>query len=185
MISAERRLATDPFSPRHKLFRLLWNICWICGASWTPPALAPWRRWILKAFGAKMAKGADVRGGAKIWYPPLLAMEADTLIAQGAICYNQAMITVREGAIVSQRAHLCAGGHDIESPLFAHVARSIEIGANAWVAAESFVGPGVRVGEYAVLGARAVTFRNLDATMIYIGNPAIPLRERSVQRPQQ
>jgi len=37
------------------------------------------------------------------------------------------------------------------------------------------------VGEGAVLGARAVAFRNLDAWTVYIGNPATAKRQRNRQ----
>ncbi|GAB2185252.1 hypothetical protein LAB1_25610 [Roseibium sp. LAB1] len=46
------------------------------------------------------------------------------------------------------------------------------------IAAEAFVGPGVRVGEGAVLGARAVTVKDLAPWTVYAGNPAKPLKER-------
>jgi putative colanic acid biosynthesis acetyltransferase WcaF len=46
------------------------------------------------------------------------------------------------------------------------------------VAAEAFVGPGVRVGEGAVLGARAVAFHDLDPWTVYAGNPAQIIRKR-------
>jgi putative colanic acid biosynthesis acetyltransferase WcaF len=36
----------------------------------------------------------------------------------------------------------------------------------------------VNVAEGAVLGARAVSFRDLDPWMVYAGNPAKPVRPR-------
>jgi putative colanic acid biosynthesis acetyltransferase WcaF len=87
-------------------------------------------------------------------------------------------VTLGEHAIVSQGAYLCGGTHDIDSDDFQLVVKPINIGANAWVAANAFVGPGVTIGERAVLGAEAVTFKNLDAGMVYAGNPAVWLRKR-------
>jgi hypothetical protein len=80
-----------------------------------------------------------------------------------------------------QGAHLCTGTHDVEDADFQLVTKPIVIGANAWIAAEAFVGPGVTVGEGAVLGARAVAFRHLDAWTVYAGNPARKLRRRFEQ----
>jgi putative colanic acid biosynthesis acetyltransferase WcaF len=85
--------------------------------------------------------------------------------------------------MVSQGAHLCTGTHDIEDVHFQLESRAITIGARAWVAADAFVGPGVRIGDGAVLGARGCTFRNLEPWTVYIGNPAQPLRKRNVRFP--
>jgi len=105
------------------------------------------------------------------------------LIGPRVICYNMAPITVGRDSLVSQGAHLCAGSHDHESPGFQLVARPIEIGADVWIAAEAFVGPGVRIGDGAVLGARAAAFRDLQPWSVYSGNPAQNLRPRRIRVP--
>jgi putative colanic acid biosynthesis acetyltransferase WcaF len=54
----------------------------------------------------------------------------------------------------------------------------IEVGDDAWICADAFVGPGVSVGAGAILGARGVAMRSLDPWMIYGGNPAVAVRPR-------
>ncbi|MDB5512161.1 MAG: putative colanic acid biosynthesis acetyltransferase, partial [Enterovirga sp.] len=150
--------ATNPrgggasFSLRNRLTRIAWTLVWAVTASWTPRQLAPWRRALLRAFGARMAAGSDVRGSARIWLPAHLAMDEGAVIGPRVNCYNMAPIAFGRGALVSQGAHLCAGSHDIASPDFQLVARPISVGAESWIAAEAFVGPGVTVGEGTVLG---------------------------------
>jgi putative colanic acid biosynthesis acetyltransferase WcaF len=170
----------NPFSESHKIRRLLWQICWLMFAAWTPPHLAPWRRWILVRFGATMGRGADVRATAKVWYPPHLVMGAGSMLAGGVNCYNQAPIRIGEGVIVSQRAHLCTGSHRTDDAGFAWFAKEIVVEDRAWLASECFVGPGVTVGEGAVLGARGVALRSLDPYTINIGNPAVFTRQRNL-----
>ncbi|WP_413432835.1 putative colanic acid biosynthesis acetyltransferase [Crateriforma spongiae] len=169
---------TDPFSNWNKLYRLVWRICWFFLGYWTPSHLWRFRRFLLVAFGANMGERSDVRGKAIVWYPPNLTMEEDTILAEGVVCYNQAKILVRSGAIVSQGARLIAGGHDIDRSDFQHLGKPIDIGRGVWVASEAFVGPGVTLGDRSVLGARGVTFRDLEANTVYVGNPAMPVRER-------
>jgi putative colanic acid biosynthesis acetyltransferase WcaF len=54
----------------------------------------------------------------------------------------------------------------------------IVIEDDVWLAADSFVGPNVTIGEGAVLGARSVAMKNLDPWTIYSGNPAVIIRTR-------
>lgn len=93
-------------------------------------------------------------------------------------CYNQGHITIGANAVVSQNSTLCASTHDLSEPLFPLVLRPIRIERDAWVAAEAFVGPGVTLGEGAVLGARGVAVRDLEPWTVYAGNPARPIKGR-------
>lgn len=171
------------FPLRHRLFRVLWLVTWFVACSWTPPPLWRWRAMVLRAFGARIGRRCDVRGSVSVWYPPNLVMEDEAMLASGVRCYNVAPIILRAGALVSQRAYLCAASHDVSLPSFPLSPRPIVIGRQAWVAAEALVGPGVTVADGAVLGARGAAFADLDAWTIYRGNPATKLRAR-VRRPE-
>jgi putative colanic acid biosynthesis acetyltransferase WcaF len=173
------------FSLRNRLLRAAWNLSWALLASWTPPQMRFWRRFLLKLFGARLGEACDVRGSARVWYPPHLHLADRALLAERVNCYNMAPISLGRAALVSQGAHLCAGSHDIASATFQLTASPITIGDGAWIAAEAFVGPGVDVGEGAVLGARAVTFRSLEAWMVYGGNPAKAIKPRVLRTAQR
>jgi putative colanic acid biosynthesis acetyltransferase WcaF len=168
------------FSLKHRLLRLGWGIVWGLFGRWTPVPLHGWRRFLLRCFGAKIDGTAKVYPGVKIWYPPNLSMDAYACMAGGVNCYSMDRIELGKYALVSQGAHLCSGSHNIDSPEFQLFTKPIMIADNAWIAAEAFVGPGVKVGEYAVLGARAVAFRDLAAMTVYAGNPAQALRKRKL-----
>ncbi|MVT53322.1 putative colanic acid biosynthesis acetyltransferase [Bradyrhizobium yuanmingense] len=160
------------FPLSNRMIRALWNITWLLLASWTPPPLNPWRRFLLRLFGAKIASTARIYGSAKIWFPPYLTMGEHSVLAWGALCYSQAPIVLEDFVVVSQRAHLCAGTHDIDDPNFQLLTKPILLKRKAWVAADTFIGPGVTVGEGAVIGARAVVFKDVDPWSVFVGNPA-------------
>ena len=169
------------FALSNRLYRVAWGVTWLLLARWTPPQLRAWRRLLLRLFGAQVARTANVYGSARIWSPANLVIGDHAAIGPGAILYSMARITIAPHAIISQRAHLCAGTHDIEDAAFQLHARPITIGARAWVAAEAFVGPGVTVGQGAVLGARGCAMRDLAPWTVYGGNPAAILRERRIR----
>jgi putative colanic acid biosynthesis acetyltransferase WcaF len=167
------------FSLSHRVFRLVWQIAWLSLAAWTPPLLARWRRRVLMLFGAQLAPTANVRASARVWYPPHLSMGDHALLGPGVICYNIAPVQIGRRTVVSQRAHLCTGSHDIADRHFQLIAKRINLDDDVWIAAEAFVGPGVRAGQGAVLAARAAAFGDLAPWTVYRGNPAEAVTARS------
>jgi putative colanic acid biosynthesis acetyltransferase WcaF len=169
------------FALGNRLYRLAWMATWGLAASWTPPFMYSWRRLILRIFGAQVASSARVYSSVKIWLPSNLIMEEHSCLGPKVICYNMDCIHLRSYVIISQGAHLCAGTHDIRDPTFQLLTHPITIEDRAWVATEAFIGPGVRVGQGAVVGARAVVFKDVPPWMVVIGNPARVLKSRSMQ----
>lgn len=166
------------FGWRNRAVRAVWSVAWLLLAAWTPPALHPWRAAVLRAFGASIGRNVRIHGSARIWLPANLACGDGVVIGPRTTIYCIAPVALGAHAIVSQGAHLCTGTHLIDSPEFQLVARPIRVGRLAWIAAEAFVGPGVSIGDGAVLGARGVSFDNLSPWTVYIGNPAQRRRER-------
>ncbi|WP_422374601.1 putative colanic acid biosynthesis acetyltransferase [Roseibium sp.] len=172
-----QELGAKSFGLKNRLFRILWGVTWFLLASWSQP-LHGWRRFLLRQFGAKVGEGVYVAPSARIWHPGNLVLEDFAAIADEADIYNMAPVTIGKYAVVSKRAHLCAGSHDINDDRFLLIAKPVTLEAYSWVAAEAFVGPGVTVGEGAVLGARGVTAKDLAPWTVFAGNPARPLKER-------
>ncbi|WP_230253410.1 putative colanic acid biosynthesis acetyltransferase [Rhodopirellula halodulae] len=161
---------------------MLWTVAWKLLASWTPPPLRYYRVAIVRLFGGDIAWDANIYGNARIWLPSNLRMESRSCLGPRSNCYCMGKITLREGAIVSQDASLCAASHDVGDQHFQLTVAPIEIGRGAWVAAEAFIGPGVTVANGAVVGARACLFKDADANGIYVGNPAREIRKRRLQK---
>lgn len=171
------------FSLGNRVYRIVWNVVWLVLASWTPPHFHPWRRFILRLFGATIAPTAGIYASARIWSPANLTVGDYAFIGPRVRVYSMAKISFAPYSLASQGAHLCTGTHHIEDVNFQLVARPIHVGFRAWIAAEAFVGPGVTVGEGAVLGARGCAFRDLKPWTVYAGNPARALKPRHVRFP--
>ena len=169
------------FTLRNRLYRLGWLITWKLLASWTPPPMHGWRLFLVRLFGGKTGRTGGIYPSARIWSPANFELGEHAYVGPSVKIYSMAKITFAPYALASQGAHICAGTHDINDPHFQLRARPIEIGYRAWIAAEAFVGPGVRVGDGAVLGARGCAFRDLEAWMVYAGNPARPIKPRNVR----
>jgi putative colanic acid biosynthesis acetyltransferase WcaF len=58
------------------------------------------------------------------------------------------------------------------------VAAQIVVGPRAWVAADVFVGPGVLIGEGAVVGARSTVVNDISPWTVVAGSPVKTLGMR-------
>ena len=139
---------------------------------------------LLALFGANIPEPRHVVvfPTVRVTYPWRLTLAPRSMVGRHVTLYNLARITLQRGANLSQNCHLCAGTHDFlrwDMPL---VTAPIVIGANAWLAADVFVGPGVTVGELAVVGARSVVVRDLPPRKICVGQPCRPIKDRPEPR---
>lgn len=138
----------------------------------SPRLLWAWRCWLLRLFGARIGKEVRLHPTVRIIIPWTLEIGDGVGVGDGVILYALGTISIGAAATISQGAHLCAGTHDFCDPAMPLEKSPIHIGAGVWICADAFVGPGVRVGEMAVLGARAVVTRDVPTKAIMAGNPA-------------
>ncbi len=171
---------SSPWSTADKIKRVLWMYLGKTLFRASFHNMYAYRRLVLRLFGADIAPGARVRPTAHIEIPWHLKLGRDCVIGDHAILYSLGVITVGERTIVSQYAHLCAGTHDFTDAAFPLVREPITLGDDAWIAADAFVGPGVTVGDRAVLGARSCAYRDIPAGKVCVGNPAKVLKDRVI-----
>jgi putative colanic acid biosynthesis acetyltransferase WcaF len=172
------------FSLRNRLARTVWSVACTLFFRPTPASLHAWRAMVLRLFGATLGARCHIYPKAIIWAPWNLTCGDETGVANGAILYNQARITLGTRSVISQGSHLCTGTHDYRSPDFRLFAKPIAVGDHAWVAAECFIHPGVSIGEGTVIGARSVVTQDMPAWTVCAGNPCKPLKPREMKLPK-
>jgi putative colanic acid biosynthesis acetyltransferase WcaF len=133
----------------------------------------------LRAFGATIEQGARPYPRCRVWAPWNLHMAVNSCLANDVECYSVAPVYIGAHATVSQFALLCTASHEINSADFALVCRRIQVEAHAWVAARAFIGPGVTIGEGAVVSATASVFQDVESWAVVRGNPAAEIKKRS------
>lgn len=172
-VSANRR--AHKWSRREQIGRVLWSLAWPLFRL-SPRPMWGWRRSLLRLFGARVGRHVHVYPTVRITIPWNLALEDYCAVGDRAILYALGPIRIGARATVSQGAHLCAGTHDITDPARRLLKPPIIIGDDAWICAEAFIGPGVTVGDRAIVGARAVAMKDVPVGVIVVGNPARELR---------
>jgi putative colanic acid biosynthesis acetyltransferase WcaF len=164
--------------------RILWTcVCFLLYRP-TPNVMHAWRRFVLRMFGATIGRGAHPYPRARIWAPWNLRMGIGSCLANDVDCYNVAEIFIDDGATVSQYAFLCSASHDFRDANMPLIAAPIAIHRRAWVTACAFVGPGVQVGEGAVIGACSVVTNHVEPWSIVVGNPARRTGTRVIRGPK-
>lgn len=137
------------------------------------------KRKLLVGFGSNLAHGVIVKPKAKITFPWKLSVGANSWIGEESWLLNLDQISIGSNVCISQRAFLCTGSHDCKKESFDLITKPITIENGAWICADVFIGPGVTVGENAVVTAGSVVNRDLPPNMICSGNPCVPVKERS------
>jgi putative colanic acid biosynthesis acetyltransferase WcaF len=158
--------------------RVLWNVAWLALVRTSPRPCVGWRRMVLRCFGARIGQKASVYPTTKIWGPWNLEMGDYSCLGPDVDCYCMDTIRLGRNATVSQYAYLCTGTHDISDPHMKLVTAPIIIGDSAWVCADTFIAPGVTLGEGAVAGARSSVYKDVEPWTVVGGNPAKFIKKR-------
>lgn len=174
--------SNDSFDRGASLLKeLLWLVIGaLLVGSWLPGS--GWRIKILRLFGAELGKGVVIKPGFLVKFPWRFIAGDYCWLGERVWIDNLMPVELGSHVCVSQGAYLCTGSHDWNKEAFDLIAESISVGSHAWLGARSIVGPGVSVGEGAVLALGSVATRNLSAWTIHMGVPAgsVTIRKRVV-----
>lgn len=173
----DQNRAARKWTRRELAGRVLWAACGPL-FRFSPRLLWNWRCFLLRLFGAKVGRNVHILPSVRIFIPWNLEIGEWSSVGFDALIYNLGLVRIGSKVTVSQRAHLCAGSHDFRDPAMPLTKPPIEIGDEAWICADAFVGPGVSVGKRAVVAARAVVVKDVAEGVIVGGNPAKEIGKR-------
>ena len=133
---------------------------------------------LLRVFGATIGQGVRIKPGVRVKFPWRLEVGDHVWIGEDAWIDNLDGVTIESHVCISQGVYLCTGNHDWSHPHFSLRVAPIHLKTGSWVAAKAVVGPGVTLGEGAILSLGSVAGRSLEPMMIYAGNPAEAIKPR-------
>ena len=168
------------YSLRIQMMRVAWAVGKLLFRIVPRPFYAP-RRGLLRLFGAKVGGDVNIANTATVYFPWNLEIGDWSSIGEHAYIYNLGKVVIGEKSTVSQRVHLCAGSHDYADTVLPLLTPPISVGDQSWICADAFIGPGVTVGEGAVVGARAVVVKDVESWAVVAGNPARFIKRRELR----
>src|SRR5438034_4529042 len=127
--------------------------------------------------GTKIGRGVVIRANVNISFPRRLTIGDHVWIGEDAGILTLAPVLVESNVCISQRTHLCTGSHDFRREDFKLQAAPITVREGSWIAAASFIAPGVEVGSGAIVSAGSVVFASVAPKTFVRGNPATVISE--------
>lgn len=144
----------------------------------------PWPIWfkkyLLQAFGCKIGKGFYIRPGVNIHFPWKLTIGNNVWLGENTVILNLAEVSISDNVALAHEVYLAAAGHDIRDPRFSYQNRPIRIKSGAWVATRAYIGPGVTIGEGAVVAACACVTKDVPPWQVVAGVPARRIAVRTL-----
>ena len=139
------------------------------------------RNLLLKCFGTKIPLNSLVYETCLVYAPWNLIIGKNSCIAPRVFLYNKEPIIIGDDCVISQDSVICTASHNIASLMLPVKNKPITIANNVWVASYAFIGPGVTIGEGAVVGARACVFKDVEPWTVVGGNPAKFIKKRVIR----
>jgi maltose O-acetyltransferase len=143
--------------------------------------MVPWklRRAMLRRVGVRVAPGVLVVGGVTL-LGGRLTLERGAFVNAGVLIDCHAEVTVGEAVHIGPRAMIVTSSHAMggkaqRAGLPHH--DPVTIGAGSWIGAGAIILPGVTVAPGTIVGAGAVVTRDTDPDGIYVGCPAVRVRD--------
>ena len=158
------------WTTRQKVIRLLWGT--IGRLAWCIPTF---RSPVLRMFGASVGRGCHFARRIELTIPWNITIGDRVIIEERAILYSLGRITIGSDSVIEVRAHLCAGSHDLRDSRFPLTRPPITLGAHCRIGIDTFVAPGIELGEGCIVMHRASVYSSHPAGTTLVGNPARPI----------
>lgn len=170
--------ARYPYSFREYARRAAWIAVQATLIRFSFPWSRGWRRFWLRAFGARLASTCNIRSSTIIRHPWLLEIGEHSALADHVEIYNLGPVKIGSHTVLSQDAYVCAGTHEYTRPDLPLIRPPVTIGSGVWICAGAFIGPGVTIGDNTVIAARAVVGRDVPSGVVAGGNPCKVIKDR-------
>ena len=135
---------------------------------------------LLRLFGATIGKGVFIKPSVNIKYPWKLQIGSHVWIGENVWIDNLSLIKIEDNVCLSQGVLLLTGSHDHTKTTFDFISNDIVLQEGVWIGANAVVAGGVTCKSHSILGINSVAESDLEAYVIYKGNPAIPVLTRII-----
>lgn len=174
------KTASFPYPLKWYIRRAAWDMVQATVIRFSFRRAHRWRRFWLRRFGATVPSNSGTKASTIIKHPWIFTMGEHSMLSERVEIYNLGPVSIGDHTVLSQDVYICAGTHDYRDETLPLIRPRVDIGKGVWICAGAFVGPGVAVGDNAIVGAKAVAMRDVPPRTIVSGNPAKVVKDRPV-----
>lgn len=133
-----------------------------------------WRVGLLRLFGAHIGEGCYVSPKAIIQAPWNFRMGNHSSLDDFVLvkCANE-VIELEDYVSISMGVHIVPDGHDVRARNFAYQHGRVILRNGCFIGADSYIGKGVEIGQFSVVGAKSVVLKSIPENKIAYGFPCI------------
>jgi acetyltransferase-like isoleucine patch superfamily enzyme len=117
-------------------------------------------------------------------FPSNVKVSKNASIGGDVYMFKTAPITIGEHTMIASKVIIHTSTHDYnDHPMWLkRIDRPVHIGKHVWIGTGSIILPGVKISDYAVVGAGSVVTANVPEGAIVVGNPARIIKWRNVEK---
>lgn len=157
---------------------LLWRHVGAAAVRLTPYPAYRTRNALLRLFGARVGRGVRWRRTARLDAPWRLEIGDAAMVGDRVWFAGSEAVSIGPRTTVSQGTTLLTS----RTVMPRRIERAaIEIGSDAWIAADVMVLPGIRLGSGCVVGARSVVEADVPEYRVAAGHPARCIATRALK----
>ena len=172
---------TTPYSFRTKLKIHIWKIVNLTLFRIFPNQMKLPRILLLRWFGATLSSTVNISRTANIDHPWNLTMGHLSSLGDNSWTYCLDRITIGKKSCIGKDVYLITGSHNVHSIDFKQIEAPIIIGDGCWVSTGVYIMPGVSLGNFTVVGAKALVLKSTEVGDIVGGNPAKFIKKREIR----
>ena len=169
------------YNPGSRIKILLWYFCNRLFINTNFPYPSFLKIKLLQLFGASIGIGVVIKPKVNIKYPWFLEMGNHVWIGEQVWIDNLTQVSIGNHVCISQGAMLLCGNHNYKKSSFDLILGKIVLEEGVWIGAQSVVCPNVLCKSHSILSVSSVANKDLEAHTIYQGNPALPIRKRTIE----
>ena len=126
--------------------------------------------------GSRIHRKTLILNGVRFINPKLIKIGKYSVLNENVKIHARAQVNIGAGVIVGPNVIIASGGHDILN--LKPKCSPICIGKGVFIGARAIILEGVKIGDYAIIGAGSVVTKDIPSNTVYAGAPAKFIRKK-------